>query len=112
MKQDHETVGGLLSIFLPDPIEELVKLGDQDKVSAYATGSVSLDKIDKFTGAPYPFYLNRTDKVVGLLFTAGFRLMRLTAMTHPQRVEASPVLAIDLIKEREIDVERRAAAGK
>lgn len=69
--------GGKLVVAHPDTLVDLVAhyprltVGD---VSAYTGGRVKLDKTDKFTGTPYPFFAHRISSVIRAFCVSGLSL--------------------------------------
>jgi SAM-dependent methyltransferase len=55
-------LGGQLLIVVPDPWQEAIS--DPVKAQLLLRERVSIDKVDKFTGLPYPFYITRNEALV------------------------------------------------
>jgi ubiquinone/menaquinone biosynthesis C-methylase UbiE len=67
---------GELIIVLPDPWEELIS--SAKPVSQLLTGRVSINKIDKFTGKLYPYYISRIEQVISNVLAFGLAVTKLT----------------------------------
>jgi trans-aconitate methyltransferase len=91
--------GGLVSIFLPDPIWELTRC---DKGSAaieeYAEGHVLLSKTSSFTRRPYPFHVNRVELALQLFTAVGLSLSGIAIYRRPDRAAIDRILILDLTR--------------
>jgi SAM-dependent methyltransferase len=69
--------GGTLVVFLPDVLRDILKSGSQREqhLSEYVNGYCELEKLDKFTKQPYPFYANRIETVVADFLNIGLQLL-------------------------------------
>lgn len=64
---------GLLAIFMPDTLQDTLEDDHAlEKLSEFAKGSSKLEKVDKFTGRPYPFVAHRPISVVQCFMALGF----------------------------------------
>jgi hypothetical protein len=70
------TPSGTLVIILPDVLTDIHQLGGSavEALGQYIKGSVRLDKVDKFTGRPYPFHAQRIEEIVSAFLDCGFLL--------------------------------------
>lgn len=60
------TAGGILVIAVPDVWKDVLATYDEEPSYPHRliTETVDLQKTDKFTGAPYPFYAMRTETLI------------------------------------------------
>lgn len=69
--------GSTVVMVMPDVIEDV--LGAQDpavKADFWAEGSVSIPKVDKFTGRPYPFIAHRVEYLLEAVTSSGCSIER------------------------------------
>lgn len=68
-------MNGWLALILPDPLQETT--GSLQEMRRLMGGRVSLQKVDKFTGETYPFYISRNEDVISDALSNGFSLSSL-----------------------------------
>ena len=77
--KDNLSVGGVLVVSHPDTLLDLFQsvpnISDAT-LSDYTLSCVKLDKVDKFTGRPYPFVAHRVSTLVERFVSAGLKLCR------------------------------------
>lgn len=71
--------GGQLIVVMPDCLNDVwaSPISPQAKAE-FVSGSAQVEKIDKFTGTPYPFNAVRTEFVIDAALRSGLRLAGLT----------------------------------
>jgi ubiquinone/menaquinone biosynthesis C-methylase UbiE len=67
---------GIFVIALPDVWRDVLEFDKQDPKTAakFLQGSVTLSKVDKFTGLAYPFHAHRIEQVIARILRLGFAL--------------------------------------
>jgi SAM-dependent methyltransferase len=68
--------GAILAVAMPDGWRDVWDQARErpELFEEFLLGSSNLQKVDKFTGAPYPFRATRVEKVIEFAFGAGFEL--------------------------------------
>ncbi len=75
---------GFLVIIIPDPWEEVC---DQPSLAKeLLTARVAVDKTDKFTHKPYPYYISRTEDIIRSVLSYGFVLDSIQASSSDKLV--------------------------
>lgn len=71
------SINGRVVVTHPDTLFDLIDSHPQisaDLISNYTSEGVSLSKVDKFTGDPYPFNAHRVSTLIELFIAEGLRL--------------------------------------
>lgn len=80
---------GVVVVIIPDALTDIVKIPDPaerlSKLKEYSSGLGELDKVDKFTGAPYPFYFARPEKIIESFVNRQYSLVRLNSYFDGER---------------------------
>lgn len=70
--------GGHLIVAHPDTLYDVAQVKNnlsEGFVSNYTNANTSLKKVDRFTGAEYPFFAHRISSIIFIMIDAGFRLV-------------------------------------
>jgi len=92
--------GGILAIFLPDVLYDVIKSNPnkEDHLWQYADGHCELPKLDKFTKQPYPFHANRIETIIADFLDAGLQLLRLTIYQRNEVGKGGAIFGLDFKK--------------
>ena len=69
---------GHIIIFMPDPLSDILsyeKVKTLGMLEAYISADLKLDKVDKFTGKPYPFIAHRPATIIMKIMAEGYNLV-------------------------------------
>jgi SAM-dependent methyltransferase len=77
---------GHIVIIVPDTIRDLLELDASDAKEALEElerGMFMARKVDKFTGSPYPFFVQRHENIIAEMLRAGSRLIAMDRLSLP-----------------------------
>lgn len=80
--------GGILLVYLPDALADVLALGDQGALGGYRDGACVIEKPDHFTGALDAFHATRTELLLSVFLRAPFRLVGLDVLARSDRRES------------------------